>query len=83
MMANKKDPQFIKTYEFRVDENTGEPFVELREEDGCKYVDNISPSMTEEEKEKYIAGMRKYGYVSVEEAAEMEAKKKAEMPPVI
>lgn len=83
MAANKNEPTFIKTYEFRVDDNTGEPFVELREEDGCKYVDNISPSMTEEEKEKYIAGLRKYGYVSVEEAADMEEKKKAEMPPVI
>lgn len=83
MKPAKGEPEFIKTYEFRVDENTNEPFVELREEDGCKYVDNISPSMTDEEKEKYIAGLRKYGYVSVEEAAEIEAAKKAEMPPVI
>ncbi len=82
-MKINKDAAYIRTYEFKVDENTGEPFVEIREEDGCKYVDNISPKMTEEEKAKYIAGLEKDGYVSVERAAEIEAQKKAEMPPVI
>ena len=83
MKPNKGEATFIRTYEFKTDENTNEPFVEIREEDGCKYVDNISSSMTEEEKAAYIARMEKDGYVSVEKAAEMEAAKKAEMPPII
>ena len=83
MSVNSGGAEFIRTYEFRVDENTGDKFVELREADGCKYVDNIPQNMAEEARAKYIAGLEKDGYVSVETAAEMEAKKKAEMPPVI
>lgn len=85
MKPNNGAATFIKTYEFKVDANTNDAYVELREEDGCKYVDNIPSSMTEEDKAAYIARIEKDGYVDIETAARMEAEKRAEMkmPPTI
>ncbi|MGI6206248.1 MAG: hypothetical protein ACOYJI_06470 [Anaerovoracaceae bacterium] len=67
-----------KSYELKTDPATGKKYVELTEEDGCKYIDNL-PDFADEAAEKaYYAGLEKDGYLDIETAEKIRAEEDAQ-----
>lgn len=56
----------MMTYEQKVDPNTGSKYVELTEDDGIKYIDNMPDFKDEEEKKAYFAHLEELGYKDIE-----------------
>lgn len=62
----------MMTYEPKVDPNTGAKYVELTENDGCKFIENLPDFKDEAEEKAYYAGLEKIGYVDLETAARLQ-----------
>ncbi len=58
----------MMTYEPKTDPNTGVRYVELTENDGCKFIENLPDFKDEAEEKAYYAGLEKVGYVDLETA---------------
>ena len=68
----------MMTYEPKTDPNTGVKYVELTENDGCKFIENLPDFKSEEEEKAYFSGLEKAGYVDLETAAKLEAQKETQ-----
>ncbi len=63
----------MMTYEPKTDPNTGVKYVELTENDGCKFIENLPDFADEAEERAYYANLEKVGYVDLETAARLQA----------
>ena len=68
----------VKSYEPKVDPNTGKGYVELTEADGCKYIDNLPDFDDEEAEKKYYAALEKDGYLDIETAQKLRIEEEAQ-----
>ncbi len=67
----------MMTYEPKTDPNTGVKYVELTENDGCKFIENLPDFKDETEEKAYYASLEKVGYVHLEAAAKLQAEQEA------
>ena len=58
----------MMTFEPKTDPNTGVRYVELTENDGCKFIENLPDFKDEAEEKAYYEGLEKVGYVDLETA---------------
>ena len=65
----------MMTYEPKTDPNTGVKYVELTENDGCKFIENLPDFKDEAEEKAYYAGLKKAGYVDLETAEKQKEQK--------
>ena len=67
----------MMTYEPKTDPKTGVKYVELTENDGCKFIENLPDFKDEAEERAYYASLEKVGYVDLETAAKLQAEQEA------
>ena len=68
----------MMTYEPKTDPNTGVKYVELTENDGCKFIENLPDFKNEAEEQAYYENLEKVGYVDLETAAKLQAEQEAQ-----
>lgn len=68
----------MMTYEPKTDPNTGVKYVELTENDGCKFIENLPDFKDEAEEKAYYENLEKVGYVDLETAAKLQAEQEAQ-----
>ena len=68
----------MMTYEPKTDPNTGVKYVELTENDGCKFIENLPDFKNEAEEKAYYENLEKVGYVDLETAAKLQAEQEAQ-----
>ena len=67
----------MMTYEPKTDPKTGVKYVELTENDGCKFIENLPDFKDEAEEKAYYASLEKVGDVDLETAAKLQAEQEA------
>ena len=73
--AQNRENTKMMTYEPKTDPNTGVKYVELTENDGCKFIENLPDFKDEAEEKAYYAGLKKAGYVDLETAEKQKEQK--------